>query len=434
MDVSMAPPHIFLGVPILGATLGLFFRTKPKAMIVWFLIVTSLEMGLLVFIPPPMLTALTAPMILLIAFSACLAVLAHPIHFVPSSELFNILFFCGLGFGFLFRTDRLGLVYLAGIFALLFWIQLRSSRFSDPKIWWTLGLYVIGIVSLLSAFFLAGFNRQIALLLVYMTLLPLFPFHGVYISLLGTLPGLLPAFLSIFLPVLGLSGLISVLSDLPLEVNRVLLACAILGVISGSLRSLVKNSVPARLSQIALVYWSILWWYIAGPEAKTPPAIIFLCAAALTICGLFLAWQGLKSRYGDLAEDQFGGLASTMPRFAVVFSLLIAAGMGLPLFGLFSGFIEMTLSHSGNLTAGLVIILFSWFLVSWAFSAFMQKILFGPEKTNWIYRDFGRGELISLSLIVVVLIMIGIAPYRLFGLGNLPHITSPISDLASWRK
>ncbi len=425
--------HVLVGLPILGAMIGLFLGSKPKGMRGWFLFITTVELFLLLRFPPHIMNALTAPLLLLIALSACVLVLGYPQR-GSASELFNLLFFSGLGFGYLLSPDQGGLIYLVGILALIIVIQLRTGRFSDPHAPWLFGLYGLSILCLITSPFLEDTYRQIALFVVYITLLPLFPFHGAYLSLLRNFHGILPAFLSLFLPILGFFGLAQIYSELPEALNPILLVCALLGLMVGALRSFKQNSLSQLLSQVALVFWSILWWYILGPEAKLPPAVIFLCASSLTLSGLFLSWLGLKSRYGDLTLEQFGGLASAMPRFGILFSLLIASAMGLPFFGVFSGFIEMAFSHSNNFSVGLVIILLAWFLVSWTLPVLMQKILFGPVKTDWIHRDFGRGEIISLSLIIIVLILIGIAPYRLFGLTQVPNLFTPIMDVALWQK
>ncbi|MFQ5597237.1 MAG: hypothetical protein ACE5GK_04225 [Nitrospiria bacterium] len=430
----MAWSYLFIGIPLLGATVGLLIRSNPKMTMGWFLCVTSLQCLLLLLFPSPSFNPITAPMLLIVAFSTWLVTLSHRIQSTPPSELFEVLFLCGLGFGFLLHPGRLGLIYLMGIFALLIRIQFRGESLSRADRTWLMGLYGLGILALLAALLFDGTYRPIALFSTYMLLLPLFPFHGMYFILLQKLPGTLSAFLALFLPVLGLSGLLPILADLPFSIDFMLRGCAVLGVLSGAVRSLVQNRIPARLSQIALVFWSILWWYILGAEGEMLPAVVFLCAAGLTLCGLWLSWQGLKFRHGDLCVDQFGGLASAMPRFSVLFSLLIAAAMGLPFFGVFSGFVEMVFSHSKNFSLGLIPILLAWFFASLTLPSLMEKTLFGPIKPNWIYRDFEGREIFALTFVVIVLIGIGIAPYRLFGLGNLPELANPLSDLVLWKK
>ena len=58
-----------------------------------------------------------------------------------------------------------------------------------------------------------------------------------------------------------------------------------------------------------------------------------------------VAWQVIRTRYGDDVDPQaISGLASTMPRYAVLFSLLALAAMGLPPFGVFAGFMGLLLT------------------------------------------------------------------------------------------
>ena len=82
-----------------------------------------------------------------------------------------------------------------------------------------------------------------------------------------------------------------------------------------------------------------------------------------------------------------------MPRFATVFSLLVMAAVGLPPFGLFSAYVAMLLRASATISWGLMVILFTWFLASWYLFRMMQRLLFGPHRSDVRYKDLRTGEL-----------------------------------------
>lgn len=413
-------------IPIFGAIVGFFLRKTPKRLIGWFLIVTTLILLALLLVPALFINQVSAmpPPTFLIAFGGCLAVLGRWLESTPPSDLFEILILMGLGFGFLWNSDFLGLIFLAGIFALLILIQSRAGSLSNQESRWVSALYGAAILCLTASPLLFGPTRQIVLLLAYATLLPLFPLHGAYTTLLGSLPGALPAFLSLFLPALGLHGLLSLQPMLSPEIKQTLLLCAVLGIVTGTLRSLVQRRISQILSQTALIFWSILWCYLTISTVEPRALLIFSSAVGLALCGLFLGWHGLRSRYGNLTLDQFSGLGSVMPRFSVLFSLLTMAAMGLPLFGVFSGFTAMAFSVSVRFSWPLFFTLMAWFFVSWRIPSLMEGLLFGKANPNWIHRDFGMREIAALSLILIVLFILGVAPHTLFGLEHLPNLSA----------
>lgn len=380
-------------------------------------------------ISPDVLTnPLTLPLTFTIVLSNLCVTLGRHFDSRPPFDLFKISLLTGLGLGFLLNPQPIGMFYLMALFLLLIFIQLREKGLSYLHTRWVIGLYSIGILFLIASFVLSGQSKQMVLFLAYAILLPLFPIHGAYISLLNSLSGAMPAFLAIFLPVLGLFGLLPLFPMLPDKMKQVILICAIMGVIIASLRGMAKSRISHILAQVALVFWSILWWYLCGANINPSTSIIFLSAVGFAITGLFLSWHALKARYGDLLVNQFGGLGSVMPRFSILFALLIMAAMGLPLFGVFSGFIAMAFSPSVSFSWSLAIVLAALFFVSWRLPLLMQQTLFGKSNPNWIYQDLSLREITALSLILIVLLTLGLTPDTYFGLSRLNEISLPLMD------
>jgi NADH-quinone oxidoreductase subunit M len=138
---------------------------------------------------------------------------------------------------------------------------------------------------------------------------------------------------------------------------------------------------------------------------------------ALVTGGLLLAWHAVRARYGDLTLDRIGGLARPMPRFATLLALLVMAAVGLPPFGLFSGYLAMLLDPSitasiGN-SVGLTIILLAWFTASWYLYKLMQRLLFGPHRQDLPYEDLRPVEVAPLLIVLVLLLALGVAPHEL---------------------
>ncbi len=263
--------------------------------------------------------------------------------------------------------------------------------------------------------------EQIAIFLLIALILPLFPLHGAYVATLTRLPRYmgvsLPVVLSILLPTAGLYGLTGLLPDLPPELLSGVGVLALFGALHGSIKALVQVRVAHLLAYGSVAFYSILWWYLAMTGSVTPQATVYAGAAALVTGGLLLAWGRVRARYGDLDLNQIGGLARPMPRLATLLALLVMAAAGLPPFGLFSGYLAMLLSPSMTTTipmsVGLSITLLTWFAASWYLFKLMQRVLFGPHRSDLRYEDLSRAEVAPLVVVLALLLALGILPYEL---------------------
>ncbi len=257
-------------------------------------------------------------------------------------------------------------------------------------------------------------------------MLPLFPLHGVYVSALtrgwkattgGRRVGYLPIVLAGVLPMVGMYGLTDLLPDLPPELLRGVSVLALFGALHGSIKALVQVRVAHLMAYGSLAFYSILWWQLAVTGRVTPQAAVYAGSAALVTSGLLLAWDRVRARYGDLDLSRIGGLARLMPRLATLLALLVMAGVGLPPFGLFSGFIALLLdpliSVSFGSSVGLTIIVLAWLMASWYLFRLMQRLLLGPHRPDLRYEDLGYTEAAPLVLVLALLLVMGILPTHL---------------------
>jgi NADH-quinone oxidoreductase subunit L len=261
-------------------------------------------------------------------------------------------------------------------------------------------------------------GTTLALFVAAALMLPLFPLHGVYIAAVTRLPGHWPIFLALLLPAAGYHALVSLLPRLPSELLEGVSRLALVGALYGSFKALVEDR-PNRMSAYAgLVFYSLLWWHLAAAGKATPPGAVYAGSVALVTCGLFYALNRLETRFGDLGPNRIGGLARPMPRFAVLLSLLVMAAVGLPPFGLFSGFAEMLLNPSVTRSIGLPgalpVILIAWFTASWYLFRMMQQLLFGPHRSDLLHEDLRPGEVVSFVIVLGGLIGLGLTPLGFF--------------------
>jgi NADH-quinone oxidoreductase subunit L len=276
----------------------------------------------------------------------------------------------------------------------------------------------------LSATTLAGFVAAALML-------PLFPFHGLYIAALTRLPGYGSMLLALLLPAAGYYTLVNLLPDIPQDVLGGVGPLALIGALYGSFKALMQDR-PNRLPAYAgLALFSMVWWHLAVAGSGTPHADVFTGSAAVVVVGLIYAMHRLQARYGALDPKRIGGLARPMPRFATLFGLLVMAAVGLPPFGLFSGFMTMllhpstvqaavvpvdgrSLALSIAVSGNLIVILIVWFAVSWYLFRMMQQLLFGPHRSDILYEDLRTNEVVSFVIVLTVLLALGLAPHGVF--------------------
>jgi NADH-quinone oxidoreductase subunit L len=271
---------------------------------------------------------------------------------------------------------------------------------------------------------------SLAMWVVAALLLPLFPLHGLYVAALTRLPGVIPMLLAILLPLSGFYAINGALSEMPVEIRGAVSLLALFGALYGALKALAQFRVERLIAYAGVALFSTLWWYLAGAGNDAPQGAIYAGAVALITGGLFFAWSAVQARYGDLDLDRIGGLARPMPRFALLLSLLVTAAMGLPPFGLFSGLMQMLMNRSVPISWDLAVIALTWLAASCFFLNLMQRLLFGPHRTDIQHTDLRSGEAAPLAIVLVILLVIGIAPDRFIEPATPPNEPSPSAQSA----
>jgi NADH-quinone oxidoreductase subunit M len=164
-------------------------------------------------------------------------------------------------------------------------------------------------------------------------------------------------------------------------------------------------------------------------------ALVYAISVILVTGGLLLTTSRLQARYGDEAVDSIGGLARLMPRFAIVMTLLTMAAIGLPPFGFFSGSVGILLHPPVAISWELIIIAFTLFAASFYLFRLMQRILFGPHRTDIPYEDLSPGEGVPILIVLLMLVVIGLLPYGLFDFDALARRHRTTMEITtSWLK
>ncbi|MFO0705838.1 MAG: proton-conducting transporter membrane subunit [Nitrospira sp.] len=432
ISASLAP-WLVTAVPLIGALTGLAVWSRPDKLKAWSVAMTLLSL-LVVLGTFFRLTASTEGLLFVVLFplAACVSLLGQPVHRDHRLAWIMTLVCLGIGLGIVTlpaTVGRTALPLLLGLVTfLLYWHR-------DP--FWGASWLGVGTCALgtLGAGLAAATDSALAAILTCAILLPLVPLHHGYVATLTRLPGSLPAFTVLLLPAVGLHRLAALMPGLSESTGTAVTALALAGALYGAVKALAQSRVRLLLAYGSLSFCSLIWWFAAAGHAVRPQAAVFLGSVALVTGGLLLAWQVIRTRYGDDVDPHaISGLAARMPQFAVLISLLALASMGLPPFGVFAGFMGLLLTSPLSLSIAPLVIAITWLAASWYILDLVQRLLFGRKRPDLRYEDLRRSEFASLLIVVVIMVALGLAPTTLFEGAASPTRVGAAVESSSWHR
>lgn len=419
MTAQSSASLVLVVTPVLAALLAMFMQRSLQVFKIWLLIAAVASLGTIVWaagaLPAESGGLFLLALLPIVAFVTLLGQRLHPGQ-APAWTLTLLL--VGLGLGVLASeavVSRVCFLLLLAVVALSLFHYRSPTGFHA---WWgivTLGLGALNVgVALIDIPMVSSFAFALACAIAF----PLVPFHKGYVSALTALPGNLPAFLAVLLPVIGFHGITSVLPLFQDGVAEAVGVLALSGMLYGSLKALVQSRAVSVVAYGSVAFFSILWWSLITIRVAGPQAVVYLTAVSLATSGLLIAWYMLRARYGEIGLRALSGLAEPMPRFAVTVSLLALAAIGLPPFGVFSGFMGVLLAPAFRWNGALIVVMVAWLSASWYLFDLVQGLLFGRGQTERRHEDLRDSELASLAVVLVLLVALGIVPTRLFDLGG----------------
>ena len=429
-------PWLLAGIPLLGVLASLPFRSDPERLkwsaIVWGVICLGSVVGFAgqVAMPPEGLLPLY-----LLPLAAIISILGQPVHEEHGPSWMLTLLILGLGLSVVSSPPPLSLLSLTLLLILIAALLYRHHSALWPRSWWGIGAYSLGAAFAVVSVAAGPPLSSVASLVACAVLLPLVPFHDGHLTALTRLPGSLPSFIVVLLPVAGLHRLVATMPTVPDSVAWTLSLFALLGASYGALKALAQSRVRLLLANGSLSFFSIVWWFAAASRMVTPRSALLVGTIGLATSGLMIGWQVIRTRYGDDVDPQaISGLATGMPHYAVLLSLLALAAMGLPPFGVFAGFMGLLLSSPFPSLVGLFVTLLAWLAASWYIMQMVQRLLFGVRRPELRYTDLLRTEMASLLIVVLVLLALGLAPATLFTPEGMLLGTAPIGEWPTWNR
>lgn len=427
---------LLLCLPLLGALISLSFWTNPVRLkgssVVWCVVsLGSIAAFSSQFtIPPEGLLPLY-----LLPLTAIVSILGQPPHADHRFSWIATLVFLALGLGVVTNQPPISSAASSVIFSMVAVLLYRHHSVLWPMSWWGIGTYGLGAAAAVLSAVATPSLANVAALIVCAILLPLLPFHDGHLTAITRLPGNLPSFIVVLFPILGLHGLATVLPTVPDVVAWILSLLALAGAFYGAVKALAQSRVRLLLAYGSLSFFSMLWWFAAATQTATPRSALLVGTVGLATSGLLVAWQVVRTRYGDDVDPQaVSGLASGMPQYGVLLSLLALAAMGLPPFGVFAGFMGLLLSAPFPSSGGLVITLLAWLAASWYIMQMVQRLLFGLRRPELRYTDVLHTEFAALAIVVLVLLALGLAPATLFAPDRTQSAAYSVTGSIPWNR
>ena len=303
--------------------------------------------------------------------------------------------------------------FLGSMIMLVAMLYLGYIYYATTGIWsfslldWNLLLLPFDMQLWLFVAFFAGFAVKV----------PMFPFHTWLPYAHGQAPTIGSVLLAAVLLKMGTYGFIRF--SLPLFPDAsvyFMIPMAILALIAIIYTAMLAYAQEDMKQVIAYSSVSHMGVIILGTFALNVEGIggsIFLMISHGLVSGaLFMLVGMLYDRRHTKKFSEFGGFACVMPKFAVIFALMLMASVGLPLT---IGFVGEFLSLLGFFKvspiiaslAGLTIILGAVYMLVMYKSVFFGKL---DNKKNEKLIDINKNEVLALVPLCILVVLLGIFP------------------------
>jgi NADH-quinone oxidoreductase subunit M len=211
------------------------------------------------------------------------------------------------------------------------------------------------------------------------------------------------------------------------QVAPLMIMLGAIGVIYGAIVAASQTDIKRLLayssvSHVALIIIGVFAAPLAGASGPIAAsgATLQMVNHGLSTGALFLLAGLLFERRGTYDSAQYGGVASVMPRYTVLFWIALFASIGLP--GL-NGFVGEYLILQGAMNAGFLyaalgatgVVLGAIYMLR-----MFRTVGYGEitREENRALRDISPRETLGLGLILAVIVWIGVAPQRFLDIVN----------------
>jgi len=277
--------------------------------------------------------------------------------------------------------------------------------------WYALVLPVDYQLWLFAAFFI-GFAIKV----------PMFPFHTWIPYAHGQAPTIGSVILAAVLLKMGTYGFVRF--SLPMFPDASVMAItpiavlALIMVIYTAMIAYAQKDIKQVIAYSSVSHMGIIMLGLFAMNAEGLSGSVFQMLSHGIVSGaLFMLVGMIYERRHTKLMSEFGGLAAVMPKFAIIFGIMLMASVGLPLtigfvgeFLVLLGFYQV--SPMMTILAGTSIILGAVYMLR-----VMKFTFFGPldNEENKKLKDLNRRETWSLIPLVAIVIWLGVYPKPVLG-------------------
>ncbi len=272
--------------------------------------------------------------------------------------------------------------------------------------WYSLVLPVNYQLWLFAAFFF-GFAIKV----------PMFPFHTWLPYAHGQAPTIGSVILAAVLLKMGTYGFVRfslpMFPDASVMMITPIAILAIIMIIYTAMVAYAQKDIKQVIAYSSVSHMGIIMLGIFAMNAEGISGSVFQMLSHGIVSGaLFMLVGVIYDRRHTKLMSEFGGLASVMPKYAVIFGIMLMASVGLPLtigfvgeFLVLLGFYQV--SPIMTILAGTSIIIGAIYML-----AVYKKTFFGPvtNEANKTLKDLDSKETWSLVPLVLIVIWLGVYP------------------------
>jgi NADH-quinone oxidoreductase subunit M len=272
--------------------------------------------------------------------------------------------------------------------------------------WYALVLPVDYQLWLFAAFFF-GFAIKV----------PMFPFHTWLPYAHGQAPTIGSVILAAVLLKMGTYGFVRfslpMFPDASVMMITPIAVLSIIMIIYTAMVAYAQKDIKQVIAYSSVSHMGIIMLGIFAMNAEGISGSVFQMLSHGIVSGaLFMLVGVIYDRRHTKLMSEFGGLASVMPKYAVIFGIMLMAAVGLPLtigfvgeFLVLLGFYQV--SPIMTILAGTSIIIGAIYML-----AVYKKTFFGPvtNEANKTLKDLNAKETWSLVPLVLIVIWLGIYP------------------------
>jgi NADH-quinone oxidoreductase subunit M len=308
---------------------------------------------------------------------------------------------------FFLYTFAGSLIMLVGMLFMAYTYQSLTGVWSFALTdWYALVLPVSYQMWLFAAFFI-GFAIKV----------PMFPFHTWLPYAHGQAPTIGSVILAAVLLKMGTYGFVRF--SLPLFPDAAVIwitpiaVLSIIMIIYTAMVAYAQKDMKQVIAYSSVSHMGIVMLGIFAMNAEGIGGSVFQMLSHGIVSGaLFMLVGVIYDRRHTKMMDEFGGIAAVMPKYAVIFGIMLMASVGLPLtigfvgeFLVLIGFYQV--SPIMTILAGTSIIIGSVYMLS-----LFKKSFFGPvtKEENKNLKDLNSKETWSLVPLVAIVIWLGVYP------------------------